>query len=326
MQVILLCIIIEDFEDRPASLTMEPREPQAQDCLLFNPAGDLKCIQETFLTIPRYLYRVATPRSESQTTQSWAKSKDATNARASSRKDAFSRSESHMANMLDRHLWRKDGKFDNFVSWTSSLLYAIQYIFSRHHEERTPLDKIDLYIIDTTKLPAGAFIRDMDLLTVYSPFNAGLQKLQCARNAVPRDTSQPSLPGFLRSSYFGEYLSQGALRIEDGCSAVSAQEILDAGLFDLRVEFKASRRFNLGLEDRVKHLRKAFSQCEDTPRNIEREIQTAVAIGHLFGADWGVPVAAGLMAMRPCRQEDTRAICTELLKAFPGKCAVSIVG
>lgn len=298
---------------------METREPQAEDYLLFNPTDDQKWVQENFQDTPRYLYRVATPRSESQTTQSWAKSKDATNSRASSRKDTFSRSQSHMANMLDRHLSRKEGKFDNFVSWTSSLLYAIQYLFFRHHEERTPLDKINLYIIDTTKLPAGAFIRDMDLLTVYSPFNAGLQKLQCARDSVQRDTSQPTLPEFLRSSYFGEYLSQGALRIEDGCSAVSAQDILDAGLFDLRVEFKASRRFNLGLEDRVKHLRKAFAQCENIPRNIGREIQTAIAIGNLFGADWSVPVAAGLMALRPCQQEDIEAICTELLNAFPSK-------
>lgn len=303
---------------------METREPQAKDYLLFHPTGDQQWVQETFQNTPRYLYRVATPRSESQTTQSWAKSRDATSARASSQKDAFARSESHMANMLDRHLWSKEGKFDNFVSWTSSLLYAIQYIFSRHHEERTLLDKIDLYMVDTTKFPTGAFIRDLDLLAVYSPFNAGLQKLQGVRNPATKDTPQSILPEFLRSSYFGEYLSQGALRIEDRCRAVSAQDILDAGLFDLRAEFKASRRFNLGLDERVKHLRKAFARCENAPRDIQREIRAAVAIGHLFGADWSVPVAASLMALRPCREEDTRTICTELLKAFPGKCAVSI--
>ncbi|KAJ5165804.1 hypothetical protein N7492_006100 [Penicillium capsulatum] len=301
---------------------MDTWDAEVADCLVFKPTGSHSWIQETFQYPPRYLYRVATPRSEGQTTQSWAKSKDATNSRASSQKDLFSRSGKQMANMLDRHLGRKESKFDNFVSWTSSLLYAIQYIFSRHHEERTPLDKIMLYIVDTTKFPAGVFIRDMDLLAVYSPFNAGLQKLQCARSPVLKDAPPSSLPEFLRASYFGEYLSQGALRIEGRCSAVSAQDILDAGLLDLRVEFKASRRFNLGLDERVKHLRKAFAQCDDLPRDIEREIRVAVAIGNLFGPDWSVSVAASLMALRPCRGEDLLVICRELLQYFPSKCVV----
>ncbi|KAL5330966.1 hypothetical protein ACEPPN_000493 [Leptodophora sp. 'Broadleaf-Isolate-01'] len=38
--------------------------------------------------------------------------------------------------------------------------------------------------------------------------------------------------------YFGEYLSQGALKIEDKCQIVSAQAMIDRGLYDLRREFE----------------------------------------------------------------------------------------
>lgn len=310
----------EDLAKDTLSLDPEVQDAQPKDCLPFNPVGTEEWTKDTFEEVPRYLFRVATPTSGGQTTNSWAKSKDAANARASSQTDIFARSAPRVANMLDKHLWKKENnKFDNFVSWTCSLLYAIQYIFYRHHEDRTSLDKIDLYIVDTTKLPKGAFVRDMDLVSVFGPLNAGLQKLQGIRNGTARSSPQSNLPDFLRCYYFGEYLSQGALKIEGSFSVVSAQEILDAGLLDLRGEFRASRRFNLGLDERMKHLRKIFAQSEEVPRKLDTNLQVAVAIGQLFGPGWSVPVAAALMALRPCRGEDMQMICKELKVMLPGK-------
>ena len=316
----------EDLAKDTQSLDAETQDSQPKDCLPFNPLGSDEWIKDTLEEVPRYLFRVATPTSGGQTTKSWAKSKDAANARASSQTDIFVRSAPRVANMLDKHLWKKENsKFDNFVSWSCSLLYAIQYIFYRHHEDRTSLDKIDLYIVDTAKLPKGAFVRDMDLISVFGPLNAGLQKLQGIRNGTAQNNPQSNLPDFLRSYYFGEYLSQGALKIEACCSVVSAQEMLDAGLLDLRGEFRASRRFNLGLDERMKHLRKIFAQREEVPRQLDKDIQAAVSIGQLFGPGWSVPVAAALMALRPCQGEDIQMICKELKMMLPSKSSCIII-
>lgn len=44
--------------------------------------------------------------------------------------------------------------------------------------------------------------------------------------------------GFSGHYYFGEYLSQGALKIEGKCQIVSAQTLMDRGLFRIRSEFE----------------------------------------------------------------------------------------
>src|ERR1700722_578744 len=134
--------------------------------------------------------------------------------------------------MLNKHLqwWGKD----NLVSWTSSLLFALQYIFYRHTDSRdgSSLDKIYLCIVDTVSFPKGIFLRGMDLINAYCLFDANLLGLKGLRTRKHRD--------FTGSFYFGEYLSQGALRIEGKCRIVSAQEIMDQRLSSLQPEFGKS--------------------------------------------------------------------------------------
>ena len=61
-----------------------------------------------------------------------------------------------VAGTLNRHLrwWGEPTDPDNLVSWTSSLLFAFQSIFYRHHHsrDRLSLDRIDLCIVDTLLL------------------------------------------------------------------------------------------------------------------------------------------------------------------------------
>ena len=82
-----------------------------------------------------------------------------------------------MAGTLNRHLcwWGKPTDPDNLVSWTSSLLFAFQYIFYRHNHsrDRSSLDGIDLCIVDTATFPDGGFLPDMDLIHRRKPAGLG---------------------------------------------------------------------------------------------------------------------------------------------------------
>lgn len=87
-----------------------------------------------------------------------------------------------MASMLNWHL-RWSGKPedpDNLVSWTSSLLFVLQYIFYRHTrwKDRSSLDKIYLCVIDTVSFPNGVFLRDIDLIYAYRSFDINLRDLE----------------------------------------------------------------------------------------------------------------------------------------------------
>jgi hypothetical protein len=68
--------------------------------------------------------------------------------------------------MLFRYLdWYK-GPEDNLVSWTSSLLFVLVYIFHLYANltDGLTFDDIHLCIIDTISFPRGVFLRDMDLI------------------------------------------------------------------------------------------------------------------------------------------------------------------
>jgi hypothetical protein len=65
---------------------------------------------------------------------------------------------------------------------------------------------------------------------------------------------------FAGSFYFREYLSRGALKIEDKCQIVSAQEIMDQKLSCLRPEFGESMMKKAIWANEVVHLREAFYQ------------------------------------------------------------------
>src|SRR5690606_38653155 len=54
----------------------------------------------------------------------------------------------------------------NFTSWTSSLLFALQYGLFMHRglDFRSKLYDIHLLIIDTRKFPKGTFVKDLEIM------------------------------------------------------------------------------------------------------------------------------------------------------------------
>ncbi|KAL2037216.1 hypothetical protein N7G274_010079 [Stereocaulon virgatum] len=149
--------------------------------LLFCPSGDEAGLREKFNDIPRYLFRVFTPKSCGMTDTSCTRALDASYAPEKSRVDIFARQDKEqMASMLYRHLRWKEGSEDNFVSWTSSLLFALIYIFHLHANDRdgSAFDNIFLCTIDTTKVPKEVFLLNLDLIEAYSPFDADLENFK----------------------------------------------------------------------------------------------------------------------------------------------------
>ncbi|KAK0513941.1 hypothetical protein JMJ35_003663 [Cladonia borealis] len=268
--------------------------------LLFCPSGDKAWLREKFNDIPRYLFRIFTPKSCGMTDTSWTKSMDARYTPEKSRVDIFARQDNEqVASMLNTHLRWREGLEDNFVSWTSSLLFALIYIFHLHANSRngSAFDNIFLCIIDTTNFPKEVFLRDMDLIQVYSPFDTDLEDFKGLR--------------LRKDMYFGEYLSQGALKIEGKCQIVSAQAMIDQDLYELRREFKEFALWELRPRPPwaypVVDLRKDLFQIE-SPEISNEKLRVAVKVAELFGSCWTLPIAANLIALLPGPKEDVAII------------------
>ncbi|PYH75516.1 hypothetical protein BO82DRAFT_379522 [Aspergillus uvarum CBS 121591] len=189
----------------------------AEKRLLFNPSADSAISPD----VPRYLFRVVSPFSDGKTDGSWVRSMAACQNLNSSSEDIFSRlsdeKRKRVAHTLNQHLrwWSKEGVQDNFVSWTSPLLFAIQYIYFRHlsTNDSSRLEEIKLYVIDTTLFRKRTFLRDLDLIRVFRGFDTDLKDFSKLRNTTPY--------------YFGEYLSQRSLKIESKHMVLSAQKLFE---------------------------------------------------------------------------------------------------
>lgn len=116
-----------------------------------------------------------------------------------------------------------------------------------------------------------------------------------------------STAAFAGSFYFGEYRSQGALRIEDKCQIISAQAIIDQRLFLLQPEFKKPmEKREPTWANEVVRLREAFYQKKaDRQQIMKEELQAVINIAQLFGPRWRLPIAANLMALLPRRRGDS---------------------
>ena len=293
------------------------------DHLLFNPQQDKASLREKFNTIPRYLFRVSTPKSDGTTDKIWVKSKDARWVKDSRRIDFLSiQDKKEAAAILNKHLrWKGQPEDrDNLVSWTSSLLFALQYIFYRHHKDPSAFDEIYLCIIDTTAFPKGVFLRDMDLIETYKGSDEGIWVLDRS-GSIPRldlsylkELRVKKRSGFAGSYYFGEYLSQGALKIENKCEIISAQAMLDHGLLTIQPKFDLLPTGEPEWANEVIRLREAFYQNTALQEETTKEtLKAAIDIGQLFGPRWRLPIAANLLALSPRREGDG-----VILQAFRG--------
>lgn len=288
---------------------------EEKEYLLFNPRNDAG---ET----PRYLFRVFTPHSQGTTDTHWVKSMAASDGLACGETDIFSlKNKQRAADMLNRHLRWQKLSHDNLVSWTSSLLVALVYIFhlrARIHKEAT-LDEIQLLVVDTVTFPKGVFMRDLDLMHPFLSVNQSLRNLEALRR---RKSSE-----FSGSYYFGEYLSQGALKIEGHCQMVSAQKIIDEGLYDIRKEFKEFADWkkepgSARWANAVLQIREVFYR-DKSQREImsERAIVAAAKISRQFAPSFQVPIAATLAALAAPLYHEVFSLTTRVgLSLSAGSC------
>lgn len=73
--------------------------------------------------------------------------------------------------MLHYHLNKKrlheGSDSDNLTSWTSSLLFGIQYAIYRCHIFKLSYSDVNIYMVDPRDFPHGQFIKDKILIEVY---------------------------------------------------------------------------------------------------------------------------------------------------------------
>lgn len=277
-----------------AHLSDETAEPEQ---LLFNPRPDIRISKKTLQNIPRYLFRVVSPKSAGETNEEWVHSHAALFDGHRSTEDIFSNLDSEkkieVAQKLNSHLrWKCTyDPEDNFVSWTSSLLFAIQYIYYRHlsFKDGSALEKIQLYVIDTTMFLQGTFMRDLDLINIFCDYDADLENLQCLRTT--------------RGYYFGEYLSQGSLKIEGKCQVIPADILFDQDrLRRIQPEF-AELRYDIEPEwaNAVLRLRRAIWPPEGSAplsvTEIRGRLQAIKEIVRGLDDDWTIPISIHFAAL-----------------------------
>ncbi|KAF7165377.1 hypothetical protein CNMCM6106_001567 [Aspergillus hiratsukae] len=206
-----------------------------------------------------------------------------------------------IARALNLHLrwWPKNGLEDNFVSWTSSLLFAIQYIYYRHltSKDGSNVEEIKLYVIDTTLFPRGTFIRDLDLIDAFWKFDdhpegKNLKNLRKLRNN-PR-------------YYFGEYISQGSLKIADKHQMISAKSLFDRDLLQhLQPKFSniqsiASPRQKPDWVNEVLRLRRDIWNVTKETLPSAKMLDRLKAVGEIvsnFQPGWRFPLAIYFAAL-----------------------------
>lgn len=279
-----------------AQLTNSLQKTTLDDgALVFSPHAHAQWLDLELKPIPCFLFRVYTPRSDGCTTETESSSRDATSEKYGSDEDIFAtQTPEAAANLIADHLqWTKGDRSDNLVSWSSSMLFLIRYIFYRHYDsnDRSSLDDICLLVIDTKKFPARTFIRDSDLISAFEQFDV-------------REKNGLKLMAYLRAKtdhYFGEYLSQGSLRISGKCRTVSAQTMINKGLLDLHVVFKEAFR---GVNQNrwvmpVHTVRHTITAASKAPPAAIELLDKVLDIALEFGADWRLPIAVHLLALLP---------------------------
>jgi hypothetical protein len=203
--------------------------------LLFNPnSSPLFCSFDFHLdNVPRYLFRTFDWKSLGRSDEDIISSPATEIGTAYCKSDIFSLDTDLAMSIVDRHMnpWGvKDYENhppDNFMSWTSSLLYAVQYALYRRHHFGCMSEEIKICVVDTHKFPRGQFIHAKCLLQAY---------YQVVKRIDMRHSISPRLLCYIYQN--GEYLSQGLFNHRAGGKSclLSLADLERAGLYSLYPE------------------------------------------------------------------------------------------
>ncbi len=183
--------------------------------------------------------------------------------------------------MLKAHLlWWYDDKTD-FVSWTSSLLFALQRAIYAHAHPQGGTN-ITICMIDTSNMGAETFYHAETLLKLYSIPDEG--KLQ-------------------HHYYTAEFLSTGALTLSPGygSDAVSFSKLVDFGLYDLVPHLRPGSGKAL-LYIAVSDIRAMYFK-QATPIS-EQNIQIATLLAQSVCTSLTLPFFTSLLSLQKRDPED----------------------
>ncbi|KAI4907235.1 hypothetical protein J4E90_009737 [Alternaria incomplexa] len=202
-----------------------------------------------------------------------------------SRTDLLSLRNDRATTLLHAHLKKTcfSRETDNLTSWTSSLLFAIQYALYRRQCGQGNASEYKICAADTRKFPQGQFARDIWLIQKYE--SDGVGQAQDFFNFRLKFVDY----------YNGEYLSQGAVSIADRSCVTSLKQLEEAGLFKLYPEFEDATGRTLWAR-RVLELRRDWSEERGTGK---KEIKLALQVARTcFPQLASVDVATALLTFR----------------------------
>ena len=272
--------------------------------------------------VPRYLFRISGPQTAGRTTVSCVIPPASASGQIEEMQDIFKLRPMESATRLNEHLrwWSAHESRCNLMSWTSSLLFALQYGLYRHQTDcdEVDLSQVLLFVLDTRDFPRGTFVKDVEIINVFASHPNGselknLKTLLKLREGKVRDG---------RARYFGEYLTQGRLTVRGKSAFTNMQSLINAGLFKLEPRLEDRSKWEK-LADTVVCLREPFDTPQDAAVATHGEVRKAVSIaGACFGGHWDLPLTMMLLALKP-RQINDPVITGGIMVLFAGMCQLT---
>lgn len=176
------------------------------------------------------------------------------------------------------------------MSWTNSPLFM--EIYALFLAVRSDSAEVRISMVDTSQLPAGAFMPVVPLLKTYNITSEGNRKLD-------------------RTWFYEEYLSQGKLNIPNGAMEIfTLKTMVDQGLYDFFPPFREEQdRQHIYM--RVKCLRQIPAEVP-TPEEMELAINISEACSS--ATRFRYMLFAGLLAIKSRNRKinDLADVCHKL--------------
>ena len=234
---------------------------------IFWPLADRQSKEPALSDPPKYLFRAFDSKSSGISNLDIVSSLASQYQVQTCKTDLLSLDRTEAAEKLQAHLNKSpfggEGS-DNLMSWSSSLLFVIQYALWRYQKSNHSLAEVSICAVDTTKFPRGQFARDTWLIGKCQSANK--------ENSMLKNLST------LRKMYDnGEYLTQGTLYHKARSCVFSLESLVSAGLYQLYPEFEDPAARNQWTK-RVKELRLGWEAAQQTSK---QEIQTALRVAKM---------------------------------------------
>lgn len=222
--------------------------------------------------VPRYLYRTYSSRSNGRNC-----SRSFTPESPVYTNNLSDIQPQHAKDMLENHLLWRGLASDQFISWTGSLLWALQHAIRKDFQGDTD---VHICVLDTSKIETCSFFAASDLLRIYR---------------VPDE-------GKLAHRYYvAEYLYHGGLFVHGSSATVSLNLLREYGLFNLLPELD-DHRFKPLLCKTVDSLRVTMVSVPRPVAPIEG--RTALQVASLFGKEFTMPLMVALLSLRRRAPDD----------------------